>query len=49
MSNKRGILKTSLVSDLKSIWEAITPEEIKDIEVFRASMEIFIEMLEKYC
>lgn len=39
--------KTQLVDDLKTIWEALTPEELRQIDVFRDSMEIFIETIEE--
>lgn len=43
------INKTTLITDLRNIWESITPEEIRDVDVINASMDVFCEALEEFC
>lgn len=39
----------SLQNSLKNIFLSITPDELKEVEVFNISMEIFTELLEEMC
>lgn len=41
--------KAILISNLKGIFESITPDEMLDNEIFRDSMEVFCDVLEVQC
>lgn len=41
--------KTQFITNIKYIWEQITPEEMKTNEVFQVCMEIFCEQVNEFC
>lgn len=43
-----AIKKTALTSSIRNVYEQITPDEIKSVEVFSTSIDVFCDLLEDY-